>query len=643
MTRGRSVAAPGSLRVLWDVGTLSGLDDRALLARFVDRRDEGAELAFEALVRRHGPMVLRVSEQLLDDRHAAEDAFQAVFLVLARRAGSIRRPEQLAPWLHGVALRTAKEARSRENKRRRLERRGATMPPKAPKPPEDPLLKIEEAEALHGEIARLPERYRAAVVLCDLEGLTRQEAASRLQCPTGTVAIRLKRARERLRARLTRRGLDPTAGLMATIGPEMSPSLPLSLIESTVKASTAAGAASASVLFLAKGVQMTMTYAKWKAATAGAILALGLASTWGLAGGLQQGSKEETQQVVPEVEVGRAVTGEIRDYEDFVGRTEVFHSMEIRSSVGGTLKTAQFPEGDRVNAGELLFEIDRKPYLTTLEAAGIDVLRAEAQEKLAKAVVARNKALLEKGGNYISREGIDRGSAELSDARETLSASEAARDRAELELVATRIRAPLRGDITAGLVKPGDAIKAGETVLAKLEKTDPMAVGFDIDMRTLLRLRRQFRDKMFKGDIELPVQVGLVDDRGFPRRGTARFGGESLDPSKGTARLRATIPNADHVLMPGMFARVRLMTSEPHEALLVPEAAVATDGGRKFLHVLDDQDVVEARSVRVGNLHDDLRVVLEGVKAGERVVVGGLKEVRPGMTVKPRPTPNPHP
>ena len=253
----------GSLRVLWDVGTLAGLDDRALLARFVDRLDEGAELAFEVLVRRHGPMVLRVSEQLLDDRHAAEDAFQAVFLVLARRAGSIRRPERLAPWLYGVALRTAKEARSRENKRKRLERRGATMPTASQKLPEDSLLKVEEAEALHGEITRLPERYRAAVVLCDLEGLTHQEAATRLQCPSGTVAIRLKRARERLRDRLARRGLDPSAGLMAlALGSGTSSSLPSSLIESTVRASTAAGVASASVLSLAKGVQMTMTFAK---------------------------------------------------------------------------------------------------------------------------------------------------------------------------------------------------------------------------------------------------------------------------------------------------------------------------------------------------------------------------------------------
>ena len=636
MAKGRSVADPGSLRVLWDVGTLSGLDDRALLARFVDRRDEGAELAFEALVRRHGPMVLRVSGQLLDDRHAAEDAFQAVFLVLARRAGSIRRPEQLAPWLHGVALRTAKEARSRENKRRRLERPGATMPPKAPKPPEDPLLKIEEAEVLHGEIARLPERYRVAVVLCDLEGLTHQEAASRLQCPTGTVAIRLKRARERLRDRLTRRGLDPTAGLMATIGPGTFPSLPLSLIESTVKASTAAGAASASALSLARGVEMSMTFAKWKAAMAGAVLTLGLASTWGLAGGFPQGSKEETQQVVPEVEVGRAVTREVRDYEDFIGRADPSRSLEIRANVAGRLETAYFPEGKRVKEGELLFEIDRKEARAALDLADAKVLKAEAQLKLAL-VAAQGQ--------------LDEASADLAKAKAELGVAEAARDQARLVLASTRIRAPFDGEISRSLVAPGDPIKASNTVLAKFEATDPMAVAFDVDEGTLLRLRRevlprllpQIRDMMGNGGINLPVQVALADDRGFPHRGVARFGGEIIDPSKSTARLRATIPNADHAILPGMFARVRMRTSASHEALLVPEVAVLTGKNGGSLYVLDGRDVVEERSVKLGQAHDDLRVVLEGVKAGERVVVGGLKEARPGMTVKPRPTPNPHP
>ena len=337
MANGRSGAdlksAPGPLGT---PGRSPAWTTRLLLKPwFVDRRDEGAELAFEVLVRRHGAMVLRVCSQLLDDRHAAEDAFQAVFLVLARRAASIRRPEQLAPWLHGVALRTAKEARSRERKRRRIELRGATMQPTDSGSPEHPLDRLEQTEALHGEIARLPDRYRGPVVLCDLEGLTQQEAATRLRCPPGTVAIRLKRARERLRARLSRRGLDPSAGVMAlTLNPATLPSLSTSLVESTVRGSMAIGCASASVVSLAEGVQWTMTLAKWKTATATAslILALGLAATWGVSGNLPPKPDEQPTQdaTIPQVDVARPVSREVHDYEDFTGRIELSRSEEIR-------------------------------------------------------------------------------------------------------------------------------------------------------------------------------------------------------------------------------------------------------------------------------------------------------------------------
>ena len=197
------------------------MSDGQLLARFTADRDELAEVAFAALVRRHGPMVLRVCQQIIGDRHIAEDAFQATFLILARRAGSIRQPELLGHWLHGVALRTAREARMRDHRRRRRESPIAEgiggEPIDEAGRPELPLVCREEFEALHEEVSRLPERYRVPVVLCDLEGLTYQEAAHRLRCPVGTIGVRLRRARERLRVRLTRRGLAPTAGLMGVL------------------------------------------------------------------------------------------------------------------------------------------------------------------------------------------------------------------------------------------------------------------------------------------------------------------------------------------------------------------------------------------------------------------------------------------
>ena len=196
--------ARGPLQTLFNCGSVVGMSDGQLLERFLSQRDGGAESAAEALVALHGPMVWGVCRAILSDPHAAEDAFQATFLVLARKASSIRRPEAVGAWLHGVARRIAVRARASARRREGQERRVAMRSTAAQDP--DPGRR-EQFEALHEEVGRLPEKYRAPVVLCHLEGRTHAEAAGLLGCPVGTVSVRLARARERLRARLARRGL----------------------------------------------------------------------------------------------------------------------------------------------------------------------------------------------------------------------------------------------------------------------------------------------------------------------------------------------------------------------------------------------------------------------------------------------------
>ena len=196
--RGRSIS--NLVGTLFGEGTATGLSDEQLIERFVLQRDEAAELAFAALVERHGPMVLGVCRSALRDRHDAEDAFQATFLVFARRAASLRVPDKVGPWLYGVARRTCRKFRAR---RLRLERTirqmaGPAEPTGACEPDQD-VQRREEAEMLHEEISRLPDRYRVPIVLCYLEGLTQAEAAHRLGVPIGTLGVRLMRARERLR------------------------------------------------------------------------------------------------------------------------------------------------------------------------------------------------------------------------------------------------------------------------------------------------------------------------------------------------------------------------------------------------------------------------------------------------------------
>jgi RNA polymerase sigma factor (sigma-70 family) len=225
----------GPIRTVLGGGTVAGLEDRDLLERFVARRDGSA---FEALVRRHGPMVLGVCRRLAGDRHAAEDAFQATFLVLARRAASIRDPDLLGPWLYGVALRSAREAREHAGRiggHPGIE--GATEPIGDDGRHDRRLIDREEAEALHQEVARLPEKERVPVILCHLEGLTHAEAAQRLGWPVGTVSVRLMRARDRLRGRLIRSGVAP-AGLLtgASLEGTATAAIADALVQSTCQA-----------------------------------------------------------------------------------------------------------------------------------------------------------------------------------------------------------------------------------------------------------------------------------------------------------------------------------------------------------------------------------------------------------------------
>jgi len=281
MARGRLHARTlGDVRTLFGLGAVGGLSDGQLLDRFLERRDEVAEAAFAALVARHGPMVLRACRGVLRDLHDAQDAFQATFLVLARRAGSIRSRDSVASWLYGVACRVSARARVEAARRRTFERRGAEMAPRRIEAVEPP----ETWPELLEEVDRLPEKFRSPIVLIDLEGCTQQEAAQRLGWPLGTLQSRLARGRGRLRARLLRRGLAPSAGLLvAMVGPPGVSAMPAELIDPTARAAMAFAAGSApsaaipaAAAALAKGVLKTMLMLKWKtAATLTAVSLLG--------------------------------------------------------------------------------------------------------------------------------------------------------------------------------------------------------------------------------------------------------------------------------------------------------------------------------------------------------------------------------
>jgi RNA polymerase sigma factor (sigma-70 family) len=236
--------------------SLSVLADNVLLERFLSGHDEAA---FEVLVRRHGPMVWATCRRTLGDSPDAEDAFQAVFLVLFRKAGSISRRELLGPWLHTVAVRTAARARARRARRQRRERQVTPMPEPLPLHPEEVR---DWLPVLDAELQRLPEKYRRAVVLCDLQALGRADAARVLGLAEGTLSSRLARGRDLLRRRLVRRGFTlTTLTLGAVLTSGATAAVPAPLVSSTIRA-VVAGGASPAVAALAQGVLHTMFVAK---------------------------------------------------------------------------------------------------------------------------------------------------------------------------------------------------------------------------------------------------------------------------------------------------------------------------------------------------------------------------------------------
>ena len=284
MSRAEAGAVVRQLHTLFSVGTLGGLSDQQLLERFITRRDE-AELAFEAILARHGPMVLGVCRRVLRDPHDVEDAFQATFLILVRKAGSIRVDDSLGRWLHGVTRRVAVRARANALRRQAREEPHGELPEASAEDdgPDDLRAVIDE------EVSRLPEKYRAAVVLCYLEGLTHERAADRLRCPVGTVKSRLSRACEHLKRQLARRGVTPSAsaGLLAILftANRTRAAVPASLERSTIHVAlhatsraAPAGTVPASVAALAEGVIHSMLITKLKTSAIALLAVVILAS-----------------------------------------------------------------------------------------------------------------------------------------------------------------------------------------------------------------------------------------------------------------------------------------------------------------------------------------------------------------------------
>jgi len=379
MTGGSSVAIVRDIQTLFDTGTAGGLSDRQLLERFAARRDASSEVAFEVLVLRHGPMVLRVCRNVLGDRADAEDAFQATFLVLVRRRDSIRRLESVGGWLYGVACRVAARARVEAARRRGAEGRAALRVVEAVDPTDGDEAGL--GRVVQEEVRRLPERYRAVVALCYWEGLTQEQVAVQLGCPLGTVRSRLARARGLLHRRLTRRGLAPLAGVVASSFDSASAgavasrlcSVPPELVHSTIRAAAQAAAgqataqvASGVVASLVQRVVWSMTMIKISSVAVGVIL-VGL-TAYGVGLAAQRAGESRSVLRVSDINgnkaeqdggLGRAQSATSKKSAARKPEAKTAGREKIYSNFSGQTTILRIvPDGSTVKKGQLVCELD---------------------------------------------------------------------------------------------------------------------------------------------------------------------------------------------------------------------------------------------------------------------------------------------
>jgi RND family efflux transporter MFP subunit len=347
-------------------------------------------------------------------------------------------------------------------------------------------------------------------------------------------------------------------------------------------------------------------------------------------------SKPATEATKPqEVIVALPETRQVTDYEVFTGRTEALNSITVRARVTGYLEKANFKQGADVKEGEVLFEIDPRPFRAELARTEAIVVQSEAQLARLDADFRRGSTLFSRGA--IGREEYDKIEGDRKAAAGSLASAKASRDIAKLNLEWTQVKSPLTGRIGRRRIDPGNLVKADDTPLVDIVSLDPIYAYFDVDERTLLRVRRLIRDKVIKSarETEVPVWMGLADEEGATHPGTFNFGENKVDPQTGTLRAWGIFANPDNFLSPGLFVRIKVQIGAPRDAILISERALGTDQGRKFVFVVNDQNTVEYREVKIGALHDHLRVV-EGISPGDRVIVSGLQRVRRGAKVQPR-------
>jgi RND family efflux transporter MFP subunit len=339
----------------------------------------------------------------------------------------------------------------------------------------------------------------------------------------------------------------------------------------------------------------------------------------------------------PSVTVDKPSKKSVTVWAIYTGNTVPYESVEIRARVEGFLNKITFEPSSRVKQGQLLFEIEPKPYQAQLDQALADLSIQKAELQLADATLVRKENAFK--DRAVSEVEVIQARAEKAKAEASIKAAEAAVETAQINLSYTSIHSPIPGMVSRNLVDEGNLVGRGEaTLLTTVVNDNPMYAYFNVSETNLLyhlRKKREHTDPRKKLDEPAKVYLALADDEGYPHEGVLDYMDNTVDPQTGTIQVRGKFPNSDGALVSGLFAKIRIPIDTIKDALMVPEAALGADQGGRYLLVVNQKNQVEYRKVKLGPLEGKERAVLEGIKAEDRVIIKGLQRVRAGMTVTP--------
>ncbi|WP_394166720.1 efflux RND transporter periplasmic adaptor subunit [Neptunomonas phycophila] len=341
----------------------------------------------------------------------------------------------------------------------------------------------------------------------------------------------------------------------------------------------------------------------------------------------------------PEITVATVIHERITEWDEFTGRLQAPQTVSLVPRVSGYIEKVLFQEGALVKKGDVLFLIDSQPFDTEVKRLKADLINAKAAAQLASHDYDRAKKLGKQ--RAISNEAVDNRRAQQQQTAAQVASVQAALTRAQLDVQYTKVTAPIDGRVSYAMVTEGNFVNAGQSELTSVVSTDTMYAYFDLDEQTYLKYDRLAnagkRVDARDTNADNPVYMGLANDTGYPHIGHIDFVDNRINQQTGTIRIRARFTNQDNSLIPGLFARVKLIGSDTYEGILIDNKAIGTDLNNKFVLVVNAENTLEYRPVTLGETINGLRIVTQGLAPEDVIVVNGLQRVRPAMQIKPNP------